>query len=108
MKLTIGRLVRYVLAESDLPETHKNCAGQVIVALIVGIDEDGKTNLTGFPDVRKTGLPPVCSLANRKCAWPIEPGTWHWPPDLMALDAQRRKEREAQKKKPAAAAVSEA
>lgn len=99
MRLTLGRLVRYVLAESDLPETHKNCAGQTIVALVVGLDEDGNCTLTGFPDFKRQGLLPAISLPNRPCSWPPTVGAWHWPPDVHSKWLQDKQRKEAYKAK---------
>lgn len=79
-----GRTVYYVLAEHDLPDTHTHCVGETIPTTVVkvwpGDKNDGRVNLTGFPDGEDQGLGTTLRLTSRYYSAEPLPGTWHWPP----------------------------
>lgn len=81
-----GRIVHYVLAKTDLPDSHKDRAGQIIPAIVVNNwealgREDGYCNLTGFPDWHNHGHTGTIWLTSRVYSGDFTPGTWHWPTD---------------------------
>jgi len=83
--LTEGRIVHYVLAERDLPETHKRDAGTCVPAIVVNCwrslnRDDGYSNLQVFVDGTNHGVPSGMIWAtSRTYSEGNEPGTWHWP-----------------------------
>lgn len=99
MQPTVGRLVRYVLAEGDLPAASQAHVGRVITALVVEVHNDNVVTLSGFPNYKALGTLPMLALLERRHAYPPTPGHWHWPPELharQAIEQARASDREKQ------------
>lgn len=82
--LSQGRIVRYVLSKTDLPESHRHLVGATIPAIVVNDwlslgRDDGYSNLVGFTDGANMGLPLTVHLTSRVFSEDPKPGTWHWP-----------------------------
>lgn len=110
-EFVIGRIVRYCLAASDLPDECQERAGDSIAAIITEThDVDGVASLTGFPP-SSWGLPLCVGLPERSIAYPPARGTWHWPPHTLSGTPeyrQARDEKRAKKRKAKAAAAKAA
>jgi len=99
-KLTIGRLVRYVLSADDLPDGKKEHAGTIIPAMVVSTGEGWlEATLSGFSDFKTLGTLPILSLPNRVADSEKAPGTWHWPPEFLTTSTPLREKAPKEAKK---------
>jgi hypothetical protein len=88
MKPTIGRIVHYVLSESNTPRA--DAVGASRPAIIVQDWGNGKAdaqeggsacNLQVFTDGSNDGLPDGMLWVTSACySSTPRPGSWHWPP----------------------------
>lgn len=82
--LTIGRIVHYVYAESDVPQ-RPDAVGTEAPAIVVQDwrEESGSVNLLVFADgTNDTGDASrgnVLWMTSREFSETPEPGKWHWP-----------------------------
>jgi hypothetical protein len=106
--LSEGRIVHYVLKESDLSERHKYSAGRHRPAIVVnswpGLNrDDGYSNLLVFLDGSNDeetvkyseilgGNHPaeysaqfILWATSRSMSENMEPGTWHWPERIKSV-----------------------
>lgn len=100
MKPTIGRIVHYVLSQSDDVHTgeqfYRNAEGQIVPAIVVAVWSESCVNLVVFLDGYNHGHDKVRNpdkpggfehvaavnrwVTSRTYSESGQPGTWHWPP----------------------------